>query len=150
MSTEQRLTEEQVEVLFVLETLENYMYESSPESTMNDLISQLELGSGKGLSEKGNDIEILDALEYYGYIDSDRTLTPDGKQYIKLLREALEKTDEKENVSMTIDNKIVLINIEKVYLGINNFINKIIDNSELGKAVANGLNNIIKKWCKNK
>lgn len=144
MEVKHALTEQQVEVLLVLEALENYMYENSPESTMDDLIGQLEQGSLRGLSEEGNDIEILDALEHYGYIDSDRMLTIDGKQYIKLLRDALEKTDEKENVSMTINNKIVLINVEKVYLGINNFINSSAI-GELGKAVFKGLNNIIKK-----
>lgn len=81
MGTQQALTTEQINVLgmldtIVIETYDNELYER--------LWDEYDL--------PGDDVdEALEALERYGYIYEDRSLTTDGKQYLQLNSEYYEK-----------------------------------------------------------
>lgn len=81
MGTQQALTTEQVNVLsmldtMVIETYENELYEK--------LWNEYDLS--------GDEVdEALEALERYGYIYEDRSLTTDGKQFLQLNLEHYEK-----------------------------------------------------------
>lgn len=105
MGTNQALTTAQVTVLTMLYELEDYL---------DTKIEDFEWKSIK--LDLQTVYEYVDILQYYGYVDSDNVLTLDGKQYLYLLSEYVEK--KVENPTVVLNTSFTLINIEKLGLNI--------------------------------
>lgn len=105
MGTHQPLTTAQVTVLTLLYELEDYL---------DTKIEDFEWKSIK--LDLQTVYEYVDILQYYGYVDSDNVLTLDGKQYLYLLSEYVEK--KVENPTVVLNTSFTLINIEKLGLNI--------------------------------
>ena len=82
-----------------------------------------------GYTEKEYD-ELTEVLIQYGYVDESIKLTIDGKQYIALFMEDLQKKVEAPTI--IINNQFSLLNIEEFNAGINTKIEKSGSNSFLG------------------
>ncbi len=101
MGTNQALTTKQVTVLTMLNDFECYM-------DFEEIIKDFSWDEiGVKLDEEE---EIFDILEHYGYIGSDRMLTLDGKQYLYLLEEYVDKATKGSAVEL--NGSFSLINIE--------------------------------------
>ena len=107
MGTNQSLTTKQVTVLTMLKELENYVF-------FEEILEDFSWDS-IGVKPDEED-EIFEILQHYGYIGSDRMLTLDGKQYLYLLKEYVEK--KAESPAVELNTSFTLINIEKLGLNI--------------------------------
>ena len=137
MSTQQQLTTEQAEVLITLSLLEKF--EDEGDISMSEKIDRF---SWDCIGVDGDEVdELLETIEYYGYINSESCLTIDGKQYIALLSEHLDKKS--ENPSIVINNQFTLINIEKLNAGINAVIESV-GICDTIKGVKNAVQNVIR------
>lgn len=165
MGTQQALTTKQLEVLIVLNAIEediaknNIFFERDAgfrkerNQRLND-IDWAEYGvktpgvifeDTDGTEESNFDCAVFEldelcALCYYGYINEKGDVTRDGKQYISLLLEDLEK--KAENPSIVINNQFTLINIEQLNAGLNTFV-EFAGNSITFSKVAEGVTKVI-------
>lgn len=112
MGTQQQLTTEQVELLILIKEIEDFNKEQSgniPEGGVGEIIVS------NGVMTADEFDNITDILENYGYLQNDYELTTDGRQYIKIFQEYLQKKAKTTNVEHI---SFSLINIEKLELAI--------------------------------
>jgi len=132
MGTQQALTTEQLELLLLICSIEERKRkEELP--PVDEVINQSCIyGAGKY-------DELTGVLNHYGYIDYTDNLTIDGRQYVDLFLEDLQK--KAENPNIVINNQFTLINIEALNAGINSFVD-IAGESEFFTKVAGGIKNV--------
>lgn len=141
MGTNQALTTAQVTVLTLLKDLDELEDIKAVDKFCWDSV-------GINWDEE---TEIFAILEHYGYIDSERELTLDGKQYLNLLKEYIQKVEDtktlnKKDKGMNIElnANFSFINIDKLV----DFFGSLIDVSKKigkGKKVAEFIKPIIHK-----
>lgn len=110
MGTQQQLTTEQAELLILIKEIEDFNREE-PGHIPDGGVGRL-LVENTNVTPDELDI-ITETLEYYGYLQNDYELTIDGRQYVELLKEYLQKKTENpcvEHISFS------LLNIEKLEL----------------------------------
>ena len=130
MGTQQALTTKQLELLTLLYSIEEFVEKEAKEEIVTP-INEI-LISNCVYKEEEYD-ELTEALIAYGYVDDSIKLTTDGKQYIALFTEDLQKKAENPNIVM--NNQFSLINMEAFNAGINTFIEIGKENSFLTKMV---------------
>ena len=117
MSTLQELTTEQLEVLIVMDDVYNCIEEKNYELE----VSIAECLDGI-LKIKSSTLEILEALENYGYIEyganNDYVLTVAGKQYIKLFNEYLDLKESKPTETEVKKYPFISINIGQLNISL--------------------------------
>lgn len=110
MGTQQALNTEQLKLLILLKAIEEFGEESGNETPVFEILGQ------DGFMKPETADELLGALNDYGYIDEDDKLTIDGKQYIALFEDDLQRKKETPNIE--INNSFSLINLEKLVVGL--------------------------------
>ena len=128
MGTQQALTTKQLELLTLLYSIEEFVDKEAKEEMVTP-IDEI-LISNCVYKEEEYD-ELTEALIAYGYVDDNIKLTTDGKQYIALFIEDLQK--KAENPSIVMNNQFSLINMEA--FNIDNFIKIAKECSVLDKVV---------------
>lgn len=111
MGTQQALTTEQLELLTIIYSIEDFSKGKGVTTSIKEILTQDHYMT---VEEFNNH---YGALVYYGYLDKDGVLTIDGKQYISLFMEYLEVKE--RNPSIVINNSFALINIKKLNVGLN-------------------------------
>ena len=127
MGTHQPLTTAQVTVLTLLKDLDELEDIKAVDKFCWDSV-------GINWDEE---TEIFATLEHYGYIDDERNLTLDGKQYLNLLKEYIQKVEDtkkskkrERNINIILNANLSVINIDKII----EFFGSLIDVSkEVGK-----------------
>lgn len=108
MGTQQQLTTEQAELLVLIKEIEDFDKEQPghiPEGGVGEIIVSSEIMTANEFND------ITDILENYGYLQNDCELTMDGRQYVELFQEYLQKKAENPSVEQV---TFSLINIEKM------------------------------------
>jgi len=136
MREQQALTTNQVAVLDIIRCL--HEYEEEGFYTFEEKLNAFSWDS-TGMKEAEVDEEI-ELLEYYHYLNEDKTLTNEGKQYLKLAKEYV-KNSKNQNGSFISINDFTLLNVDVLGKLFNTTINleKIFEVSKAnaGKAVIN-------------
>lgn len=116
MGTQQALTTKQLEFLTTIYSIEEFAEGKEITTSIDEMLI-----CTFGYTEKEYD-ELTEVLIQYGYIDDDVKLTIDGKQYITLFTEELQKKIDTPNI--VINNQFALVNIKELNVGINTKIEK--------------------------
>lgn len=130
MGTQQALTTKQLEFLILVESIEEFGKKNGNQTAIMEILTQDKFMTVEEY------LELDRVLEYYGYLNEYGNTTVDGRQYVALFLEDLQKKI--ENPSIVINNQFTLINIEALNAGINNFVD-IAGNSDIFKLVAEGV-----------
>lgn len=112
MGTQQQLTTEQIELLILIKEIEDFNREQ-PGNIPDGGVGEIIVSSGVMTADELKDT--TDILENYGYLQNDYELTIDGRQYIKIFQEYLQKKAENPNVEHI---SFSLLNIEKLELSL--------------------------------
>lgn len=108
MGTQQALTTEQVELLILIDSIEEFESKNPgniPPGGIKEILDSSNVMEPEKFSQLAN------VLEHYGYLHNGDKLTIDGKQYIELYKEYLSQKAETPSVQ---HNSYSLINIGKL------------------------------------
>lgn len=133
MSTQQQLTTEQVEFLTLICSIEELRkVEELPPSFI--ILTQ-----DKAYTTEEYE-ELSEVLQHYGYLDEDDKVTTDGKQYLALFAEYLDKKS--ENTNIVVNNEFTLLKLDKLNIGLNAFID-IAGSSVIFKKITDGVKGVL-------
>ena len=115
MGTQQELTTKQLETLIIFDELQKLAEADLICTGIKEILTQDHFMSLEEFNE------VFEALNYYGYVDMYGNVTMDGKQYVALFLDYLEKKE--KNPDIAINNSFTLISLENLNFGVNTFLN---------------------------
>ena len=132
MGTQEGLTTEQLEFLTLVYDIEVFGAEHGNETGIKEILTQDQYMEPEDFDK------ILKVLVEYGYMNEYGEVTIAGKQYIDLFAKYL--AEKEKNLDIVVNNRFVLINLEKLNAGLNTFVDL-----GLGGDVCKGVISAIKR-----